>query len=130
MSMQDPISDMFTRIRNAQQRAKSEVTMPSSTKKHAIARVLQDEGYVGDVSVSEGVKPELTIALKYSGGEPVIEFINRVSRPSLRVYRKYDALPKVKGGLGISIISTSKGVMTDRAARKAQLGGEVIGEVL
>lgn len=130
MSMQDPISDMFTRIRNAQQRGKLSVSMPSSVKKQAIANLLKAEGYLDSVDVQAGTKPELTLGLRYYEGKPVIEYINRVSRPSLRVYRKSDQLPKVKGGLGVAIISTSKGVMSDRAARKANIGGEVIGEVL
>jgi len=126
MSMQDTLADMFTRIRNAQMASKTEVTMPSSKMKVSVAQVLKDEGYVEDFSVSADVKPELTIKLKYFGGKPVIEEIKRVSRPSLRQYKGVDELPKVAGGLGIAIVSTSKGVMTDRAARAAGVGGEVI----
>ena len=127
MSMQDPIADMLTRIRNAQARAKPTVRMPSSTKKVAIARVLKDEGYVAGFKVSaEDGKPVMEITLKYFEGKPVIVEIGRVSRSGLRRYAGTDALPKVRGGLGIAIISTSKGVMTDRAARAAGIGGEVL----
>ena len=127
MSMQDPIADMLTRIRNAQARAKPTVRMPSSTKKVAIARVLKDEGYVAGFKVSaEDGKPVMEIPLKYFEGKPVIAEIGRVSRSGLRRYAGTDALPKVRGGLGIAIISTSKGVMTDRAARAAGIGGEVL----
>lgn len=126
MSMQDTLADMFTRIRNAQMAQKADVAMPSSKMKISVAQVLKDEGYVGDFSVSADAKPELTIALKYFGGKPVIEEIKRVSRPSLRQYKGTGELPKVAGGLGVAIVSTSKGVMTDRAARAAGVGGEVI----
>ncbi|RMH46615.1 MAG: 30S ribosomal protein S8 [Gammaproteobacteria bacterium] len=126
MSMQDPIADMLTRIRNGQAAGKKEVSMPSSKLKANIARVLKEEGYIVDYSVSEGPKPVLTVVLKYFEGRPVIEKIERVSRPGLRIYRKANELPKVLGGLGIAIISTSKGLMTDKAARKAGHGGEVI----
>ncbi|WP_417529071.1 30S ribosomal protein S8 [Marinomonas shanghaiensis] len=126
MSMQDTLADMFTRIRNAQMAAKSSVSMPSSKMKASIAAVLREEGYVGDFSVDETVKPTLTIELKYYEGKPVIEQIKRASRPSLRQYKGTSALPKVEAGLGVAIISTSKGVMTDRAARAAGIGGEVI----
>ncbi|MBQ0834589.1 MULTISPECIES: 30S ribosomal protein S8 [unclassified Marinobacter] len=126
MSMQDTLADMVTRIRNAQMASKTDVTMPSSKMKISVAQVLKDEGYVGDFSVSADVKPELTITLKYFGGKPVIEQIKRVSRPSLRQYKGTGELPKVSGGLGVAIVSTSKGVMTDRAARAAGVGGEVI----
>ena len=127
MSMQDPIADMLTRIRNAQARGKPSVTMPSSTKKLAIARVLKSEGYIADARVSapEG-KPVLEITLKYHEGRPVISEIHRISRSGLRRYAGQDELPKVRAGLGIAIISTSKGVMTDRAARAAGVGGEVL----
>ncbi len=127
MSMSDPIADMLTRIRNGQSSRKAQVSMPSSKVKVSIAQVLKDEGYVGEFSTSdvEG-KPTLTITLRYHQGEPVIAKMKRVSRPGLRVYRGKDELPKVDGGLGIAIISTSKGLMTDRAARKAGHGGEVI----
>ena len=126
MSMQDTLADMFTRIRNAQMAAKADVAMPSSKMKVSVAQVLKDEGYVQDFSVSADAKPELTITLKYFEGKPVIEEIKRVSRPSLRQYKGAGELPKVSGGLGVAIVSTSKGVMTDRAARVAGVGGEVI----
>ncbi|RBW48088.1 30S ribosomal protein S8 [Marinobacter sp. F3R11] len=126
MSMQDTLADMVTRIRNAQMASKADVTMPSSKMKISVAQVLKDEGYVEDFSVTSDVKPELTITLKYFGGKPVIESIKRVSRPSLRQYKGTGELPKVSGGLGVAIVSTSKGVMTDRAARAAGVGGEVI----
>lgn len=127
MSMQDPIADMLTRIRNAQARAKPSVKMPSSTKKVAIARVLRDEGYVAGFKVTaEDGKPVLEVTLKYFEGKAVIAEIDRVSRSSLRRYAGKDGLPKVRGGLGIAIVSTSKGVMTDRAARAAGVGGEVL----
>ena len=127
MSMQDPIADMLSRIRNAQARAKPAVMMPSSTKKVAIARVLRDEGYVGDFKVTEqGGKPTLEIALKYFEGKPVIAEIDRISRSGLRRYAGKGELPKVRSGLGIAIISTSRGVMTDRAARDAGIGGEIL----
>lgn len=127
MSMNDPIADFLTRIRNGQSARKVSVTMPSSKQKIAIAKVLKDEGYIKDFAVQEsGAKPELTIELRYYEGKPVIETIKRVSRPGLRSYKGSEDLPKVIGGLGIAIITTSKGLMTDRAARKAGLGGEVI----
>ena len=126
MSMQDPIADMLTRIRNAQAVHNPSVAMPSSTLKTALATVLRDEGFVGDFSVSPGPKPELTITLKYHQGRPVIDNLTRVSRPGLRIYRAKDKLPTVQGGLGIAVISTCKGVMTDRAARKAGIGGEIL----
>ena len=127
MSMTDPIADMLVRIKNAAAVGKQTVKMPSSKVKLAIANVLKEEGYVADVRVlNPGAKPELEIALKYYQGKPVIEQLQRVSRSSLRAYRGKDALPKVMGGLGIAIISTSKGVMTDRKAREAGVGGEVI----
>lgn len=130
MSMTDPIADMFTRIRNAQLTGKATVRMPSSKLKVSLAKLLKDEGYVRDAQVNtvEG-KAELEIALKYYGGKAVIERIERVSRSGLRVYRGKDALPKVLNGLGISIVSTSSGVMTDAQARAKGLGGEVIGLV-
>jgi small subunit ribosomal protein S8 len=127
MSMQDPIGDMLTRIRNAQMAEHAEVLIPASTQKLAIANVLKEEGYIEDaVIVDVDGKKTLKIALKYYQDKPVIEMIKRISRPGLRVYATQDKLPKVNGGLGISIISTNKGVMTDRAARKAGVGGEVI----
>jgi small subunit ribosomal protein S8 len=127
--MQDPIADMFTRVRNGQMAGKVTVTMPSSKLRVAIANVLKEEGYVSEVSVSGDVKPVLEITLKYFEGKKVIGSIERVSRPGLRIYKKKDELPKVLGGLGVAIVSTSKGVMTDRAARKAGMGGEIIGYV-
>ena len=127
--MTDPIADMFTRIRNGQSAAKVAVTMPSSKVKVAIANLLKEEGYISDFSVSGDVKPELTVELKYFEGKEVIEVIKRVSRPGLRIYKSCDELPKVLAGMGIAIISTSKGLMTDRAARSAGIGGEVLGFV-
>ena len=126
MSMQDPIADMLTRIRTAQAANKVAINMPSSKLKVAIANVLAAEGYIESVKVLEGAKPELEITLKYFQGKPVVESIQRVSRPGLRIYKRKDELPKVMGGLGVAVISTSKGVMTDRAARQAGLGGEII----
>jgi len=126
MSMQDPLADMLTRIRNAQQVGKPNVTMPSSKLKANVAKVLQEEGYVEGFSVSEGAKPDLTIELKYFEGKPVIAELDRVSRPGLRSYAGKGALPSVRAGLGVAIVSTSKGVMTDRAARAAGVGGEVL----
>lgn len=127
MSMHDPIADMLTRIRNAQTAQKESVAMPSSTKKEAIAKVLKDEGYISGFEVTtEGVKKTLVITLKYYQGKAVIETLDRVSRPSLRIYRSKDTLPSVLGGLGVAIISTSKGLMTDRKAKAMSLGGEVI----
>jgi small subunit ribosomal protein S8 len=130
MSMTDPIADMFTRIRNAQMVGHVEVSMPNSKVKMEIARVLKDEGYIEGFArrETEG-KPVLSIALKYHEGRPVIDRLERVSRPGLRVYRRKDELPKVLGGLGVAIVSTSQGVMSDRAARAAGQGGEVIGVV-
>ena len=127
MSMSDPIADMLTRIRNAQQAQKSSVAMPSSKLKVAIANVLKDEGYIDEFAVREnGGKPLLDIALKYYAGRAVIERIERVSKPGLRVYRGKDELPQVMNGLGVAIVSTPKGVMTDRKARAANVGGEVL----
>lgn len=128
MSMQDPISDMLTRVRNAQMASKVSVAMPSSKVKVAVAKVLEDEGYVSGYSVTEteGNKAELTIDLKYFDGKPVIAEIDRASRPGLRLYAGKDNLPSIRGGLGVAIVSTSKGVMTDRAARSAGIGGEVL----
>lgn len=127
MSMTDPIADMLTRIRNGQSAEKESVTMPSSKLKVAIATVLKDEGYIdGFQVVGEEKKPSLVVQLKYFQGQPVIEHLERVSKPGLRVYRGMDDLPRVMGGLGIAIVSTSHGVMTDRAAREAGHGGEVI----
>jgi small subunit ribosomal protein S8 len=127
MSMTDPIADMLTRVRNALSAGKLTVAMPSSKLKIAIANLLKEEGYVGDISVQDiDGKPVMEIALKYYEGKPVIDMIKRASRPGLRVFKGKDDLPKVMGGLGIAVVSTSKGLMTDRAARKAGHGGEVI----
>jgi small subunit ribosomal protein S8 len=127
MSMSDPIADMLTRIRNAQMVEKVSVTMPSSKVKVAIAQVLKDEGYIEDFAVkAEGAKAELNIALKYYAGRPVIERLERVSKPGLRVYRGRNEIPQVMNGLGVAIVSTPKGVMTDRKARASGVGGEVI----
>ena len=124
-----PIADIFTRIRNGQSAAKSAVTMPSSKVKVAIANLLKEEGYITEYAVSGDSKPELSVTLKYFEGTEVIETIKRVSRPGLRVYKGANELPKVLAGMGIAIVSTSKGLMTDRAARSAGLGGEVLGFV-
>jgi len=125
--MSDPIADMLTRIRNGQMAQKATVAMPSSKLKVAIAKVLQEEGYIDGFSVREGEgKPELDLTLKYYAGEPVIERIERVSKPGLRVYKGSNDLPRVMNGLGVAIVSTPKGVMTDRAARANRVGGEVI----
>ncbi|HNP63335.1 MAG TPA: 30S ribosomal protein S8 [Woeseiaceae bacterium] len=127
MSMTDPIADMLTRIRNGQGARKTSVTMPASKAKEAVASVLQDEGYiVGFTTTNDGAKAELTIELKYFEGAPVIEKIQRSSKPGLRIYRGKDELPKVLGGLGVAIVSTSAGVMSDRQARAKGIGGEVI----
>jgi len=127
MSLSDPIADMLTRIRNGQQRGKITIVMPSSKQKVAIANLLKEEGYIADAQVeANDGKPELVIKLKYFRGKPVIEHLKRVSRPGLRIYRGKDDLPKVWGGLGIAIVSTSQGLMTDRAARQAGQGGEII----
>ncbi|MBW8779341.1 MAG: 30S ribosomal protein S8 [Burkholderiales bacterium] len=127
MSMSDPIADMLTRIRNAQSVEKPVVSMPSSKLKVAIAQVLKDEGYIDAFAVkTEGVKSELEISLKYYAGRPVIERIERVSRPGLRIYRGREALPTVMNGLGVAIVTTPKGVMTDRKARATGVGGEVL----
>ena len=127
MSMSDPIADMLTRIRNAQMVDKAAVTMPSSKIKVAIAQVLKDEGYIDGFAIksNEG-KSQLEIALKYYAGRPVIERIERVSRPGLRVYKGRDSIPQVMNGLGVAIVTTSKGVMTDRMARQSGVGGEVL----
>ena len=127
MSMTDPIADMLTRIRNAHRNGVASVSMPASKLKAAIAGVLKDEGYIADCKVEqEGGKSVMTISLKYFEGKPVISTLKRVSRPGLRIYEGRDDLPKVMGGLGIAIISTPAGVMTDRAARAGGHGGEVI----
>ena len=125
--MTDPIADMLTRIRNGQSANKAKVTMPASSKKRAIAEVLKSQGYISDYAVEDvDGKPMLGITLKYYEGKPVIERIERVSRPGLRIYKGKDDLPSVQGGLGVAIVSTSKGVMSDRAARAAGEGGEVL----
>lgn len=127
MSMTDPVADMLTRIRNGQGAGKREVSMPSSRLKAGIANVLKEEGYIEDYAVTtEGVKSYLGVSLKYHNGKPVIDEITRVSKPGLRIYRSKDDLPTVLGGLGIAIISTSAGVVTDRTARSAGHGGEVL----
>lgn len=126
MSMQDPLADMLTRIRNALQVGKTEVVMPSSKLKVSVAKVLEEEGYIKGHSVSDGAKPDLTVELKYFEGKPVIAELDRVSRPGLRNYAGKSTLPTVRNGLGVAIVSTSKGVMTDRAARAAGVGGEVL----
>jgi len=127
MNMTDPIADMLTRIRNAQMTEKATVVMPSSKVKIAIAKVLKDEGYIdGFLVAGEEIKPMLEIALRYHAGRAVIEKIERVSTPGLRVYKSKDAIPKVMNGLGIAIVSTSHGVMTDRKARATGVGGEVL----
>ena len=127
MSMNDPVSDMLTRIRNAQQAEKESVMMPSSKLKAAIAKVLKDEGYIEDFAVrGESSKSELEVSLKYYAGRPVIEKIERVSRPGLRIYKPSRDIPRVMNGLGVAIVSTSKGVMTDRKARGMGIGGEVL----
>lgn len=127
MSMTDPIADMLTRIRNAQRAGKAKVSMPLSRSKKAIAELLLEEGYVDNVQViEEGVKSTLILELKYFDGRPVIEHLERISRPGLRIYRGNDELPSVLGGLGVAIVSTSKGLMTDRTARAQGMGGEVV----
>ena len=127
MTMSDPISDMLTRIRNAQRSEKQTTLMPASKLKSAIAQVLKDEGYIEGFALRDGEgKPQLEISLKYYAGKPVIEKIERVSRPGLRIYRHKDDLPKVMNGLGVAIVSTSRGVMTDRKARGLGVGGEVL----
>ena len=127
MSMSDPIADMLTRIRNAQMVEKTSVAMPASKLKVAIAQVLKDEGYIESFAVvGEKAKPQLEVTLKYYAGRPVIERIERVSRPGLRIYKGKDDIPRVMNGLGIAIVSTSHGVMTDRKARATGVGGEVL----
>jgi len=127
MPMTDPIADMLTRIRNAQSSEKKSVAMPASKLKSAIAQVLKDEGYIEDFAVREGEgKPQLEIGLKYYAGRPVIERLERVSKPGLRVYKGRDDIPRVMNGLGVAILSTSRGVMTDRKARADGVGGEVL----
>lgn len=127
MSMQDPLADMLTRIRNAQMAGKTSIDMPGSKLKAAVAKVLEEEGYIAAFeSRVDGVKPRLRVDLKYYQGKPVIAEIDRASRPSLRQYVGKEDMPSIRGGLGVAIVSTSKGVMTDRAARAAGVGGEVL----
>lgn len=129
MSMQDTLADMFTRIRNAQQAGHTSVNIPSSSMKKSVAEVLKTEGYISDYKVTDSTKPVMNIELKYYQGKPVIERIERVSRPGLRRYVGVGSLPRVEAGLGVAIVSTSRGVMTDRSARAAGVGGEVIATV-
>ena len=130
MSMQDPIADMFTRIRNGLSAGKVRVVMPMSRQKMAIANLLKEQGYIRDLaSEDQDGKPQLSVVLKYHEGKPVIEKIQRVSRPGLRIFKRKDELPTVMNGLGIAIISTSRGLMTDKSAREAGHGGEVVGIV-
>ncbi|MEQ3723195.1 30S ribosomal protein S8 [Alcanivorax sp.] len=129
MSMQDTLADMFTRIRNAQMAKKVQVEIPASKAKEAVAKVLKDEGYIAGYEVTSDKKPVMTVDLKYFEGSPVIEKIARVSRPGLRVYKSAGEIPKVKDGLGVMIVSTNQGIISDRAARKANIGGELICEV-
>ena len=126
MTIQDPIANLFSSINNAQSRLKASVVVPSSTKKVALVEILKKEGYLGAYSVSEETKPLLTIKLRYFEGLPVIKQLKRLSRPGLREYSGFKDLPSVNGGLGVAIISTNKGLMTDQEAREAELGGEVI----
>jgi small subunit ribosomal protein S8 len=127
--MQDTLADMFTRIRNAQMAKKVQVEIPASKAKEAVAKVLKDEGYIAGYEVTGDKKPVMTVDLKYFEGSPVIEKIARVSRPGLRVYKSAGEIPKVKDGLGVMIVSTNQGIISDRAARKANVGGELICEV-
>ena len=126
MTMQDPIADLLTRMRNAQMAGHVTVDIPNSKAKQAILQVLLDEGYINDFTTSEDVKGVITLALKYHNGAPVIEEIARVSRPGLRIYKESNDLPQVRGGLGVAIVSTSKGVMSDRSARSNGVGGEIL----
>jgi|TARA_B110000116_G_C16336781_1_gene359239 small subunit ribosomal protein S8 len=126
MTIQDPIANLFSSINNAQSRAKESVVVPSSSKKVALVEILKKEGYLGDYSVSEGSKPQMTIKLRYFEGMPVIKQLKRLSRPGLREYSGFKDLPSINGGLGVAIISTNKGLMTDQQARDAEIGGEVI----
>ena len=126
MSIQDPIANLFSSINNAQTRRKELVKVPSSTKKIALLSMLKQEGYIHSYSTSEGVKPEIEIKLKYFEGAPVIKELKRISKPGLRQYSNHKDLPQINGGLGVAIISTSKGLMTDRRAREERVGGELI----
>ena len=124
--MQDPVADLLTRIRNAQQARHASVAMPGSKLKSAICQVLREEGYIDGFRVDGDVKPGMTVSLRYHQGKPVIEELRRISRPGLRIYKSSAELPKVRGGLGVAIVSTNRGVMSDRAARRAGVGGEVL----
>ena len=126
MSMQDPIADLFSRINNAQTRKKSSVVVPSSNKKISLVSLLKDNGYIDSFNILEGNKPEIEIILKYFEGEPVIKELKRISKPGLRQYSNKNELPEIKGGLGIAVVSTNKGLMTDQEAKEAGLGGELI----
>ena len=126
MSMQDPIADLFSRINNAQARGKASVIVPSSTKKVSLISLLEEKGYVGSFNVSDGAKPKIEIKLKYFEGSPVIKELKRISKPGLRQYSGKNEIPEIKGGLGIAVVSTSKGLMTDKEAKEAGLGGELI----
>ena len=126
MTMQDPISDLLTRIRNAQMAGHTDVSIPTSKIKLSILKVMQDEGYINEFGASDELKSNIRVELKYHGGTPVIEELKRISRPGLRIYKESADLPTVRGGLGIAIVSTNKGLLTDRAAREAGVGGEVV----
>ena len=126
MSMQDPIADLFSRINNAQARGKASVLVPSSTKKISLVSLLKDKGYLDSFNVSDSVKPEIEIKLKYFEGEPVIKELKRISKPGLRQYSNKSEIPEINGGLGIAVVSTNKGLMTDQEAKEAGLGGELI----
>ena len=126
MSMQDPIADLFSRINNAQARGKASVVVPSSNKKISLVSLLRDKGYVGSFNVSDGPKPEIDIKLKYFEGAPVIKELKRISKPGLRQYSSKKEIPEINGGLGIAVVSTNKGLMTDQEAKEAGLGGELI----
>ena len=126
MSMQDPIADLFSRINNAQARGKASVVVPSSNKKINLLSLLKDKGYIASFNVSENSKPEIEIKLKYFEGAPVIKELKRISKPGLRQYSSKKEIPEIKGGLGIAVVSTNKGLMTDQEAREAGLGGELI----
>ena len=130
MSMQDPIADLFSRINNAQARGKASVVVPSSNKKISLVSLLKDKGYVGSFNVSDGPKPEIEITLKYFEGAPVIKELKRISKPGLRVYDNKTEIPRILGGLGTSIISTSKGVMTGSKAREIGVGGEILCSII
>ena len=126
MSMQDPIADLFSRINNAQARGKASVLVPSSTKKISLVSLLKDKGYLDSFNVSDSVKPEIEIKLKYFEGEPIIKELKRISKPGLRQYSSHNQIPEINGGLGIAVVSTNKGLMTDQEAKDAGLGGELI----